>query len=169
MPGRLSLTFLSPILVAALLVFATIALDPPLGPFQPDGDSKFIILFDGDCNLCDWSVNFLLRRDARGVFQFSSQQSGPGSAFLAQYDCPKDLSTVTLIANGKAYFKSNAALLALAALDQPWNFLSIFRIVPLPIRDFVYVLIASNRYALMGTHDSCVPMADVNYTGRFLE
>ncbi|NSL86565.1 thiol-disulfide oxidoreductase DCC family protein [Chitinophaga solisilvae] len=122
-----------------------------------------IILFDGVCNFCNASINFVIRHDRQGYFRFAPLQSGTASSLAAQYHFPvTEMASFVLIENGKAYTKSTAALRVARRLSFPWQLLYGFMIIPPFIRDPVYTLIARNRYRWFGKRDSCmVPTAEV--------
>jgi predicted DCC family thiol-disulfide oxidoreductase YuxK len=133
------------------------------------GDAHPIILFDGVCNLCDASVQFILRRDPAGQFRFASLQSTAAQRELARFSAPPDnLSTVVLILGNRLFVRSDAALEALRRLGFPWPLFYLFKIVPRGIRDAVYDFIAARRYRWFGQKETCmVPTADLK--ARFLE
>jgi predicted DCC family thiol-disulfide oxidoreductase YuxK len=126
-----------------------------------------VILFDGVCNFCDASVQFILKRDHHEVFYFASQQSEVGQTLLEKYNVPGEIESIVLIENDKAYFKSAAALRISRHLRGAWKLLSILMIIPSPIRNFVYDLIARNRYKWFGKKDSCM-LPPENVRKRFL-
>ncbi|MDE5413452.1 thiol-disulfide oxidoreductase DCC family protein [Alkalihalobacterium chitinilyticum] len=115
-----------------------------------------IVLFDGVCNFCHHSVQFILKRDKRGYFKFASLQSDIGKRLLDQYHLPHDMSTFVLIDNDKPFIKSSAALRVCKYLDGFWRFMVIFRFIPTPIRNIVYNFIAQNRYRWFGQRESCM-------------
>ncbi|MEJ0054181.1 MAG: thiol-disulfide oxidoreductase DCC family protein [Bacteroidota bacterium] len=118
---------------------------------------KSIILFDGVCNLCNGFVNFLILRDKQNKFQFGSLQSPKAQELLKQYQySTNDLSTVLLLEDGKLYSQSTAVLKIVRRMDGAWPLLYGFIILPRPIRDFFYQLIAKNRYKLFGRKDACM-------------
>lgn len=127
-----------------------------------------IILFDGICNFCDSSVQFIIKRDRSGQFHFASLQSDAASKLLDEHDVPKDVGSIILIEDGKAYHKSGAALRIARNLDGAWKLLYGFIIVPRPIRDFVYDIIARNRYKWFGQKESC-PLPSPDIRKRFLD
>jgi predicted DCC family thiol-disulfide oxidoreductase YuxK len=116
-----------------------------------------IILFDGVCNLCNASVNFIIDRDKRNTFMFASLQSDRAQELLATHQIPEEnrFSSIILLKNGRVYQKSAAALEIARDLDGLWPVLYGFKIIPGFIRDFLYNLIARNRYRLMGRRSSC--------------
>jgi predicted DCC family thiol-disulfide oxidoreductase YuxK len=128
-----------------------------------------VIVFDGVCNLCSISVLFIIKRDKRAVFRFAPVQSAAGADYLKQYDIdPASVRSILLVKDGQAYRKSAAALKIVKELYGPWRLMSIFTIVPRPIRDWFYDLIAKNRYKWFGKKDSCmVPTEDIKT--RFLD
>lgn len=115
-----------------------------------------IILFDGVCNLCNSSVNFIIDRDKNNVFKFAALQSDAGKQFLAKFKMnEKEYDSVVLIDNENCYTKSTAALRIAREFPPLWNFLYVFIIIPPFIRNIFYDLIARNRYRLFGKKDSC--------------
>ncbi|WP_336769728.1 thiol-disulfide oxidoreductase DCC family protein [Bacillus bombysepticus] len=115
-----------------------------------------IILFDGECNVCDRSVQFIIQRDPIGLFKFASLQSDIGQELLDKYNAPSDLNSFVLIENDKCYFKSSAALRVCKNLKGAWKLLYFFLVVPKPLRDYFYSIIAKNRYKWFGKKDSCM-------------
>jgi predicted DCC family thiol-disulfide oxidoreductase YuxK len=130
--------------------------------------AKPVILFDGVCNLCNGTVNWVISHDPGGVFQFASLQGAAGQKLLDTFQLSQaELFSVVLIQNGKAYTKSTAALLVAKQLGGKFRLLYGFIIVPAFIRDAVYNLVARNRYKWFGKKEQCmVPSASVS--GRFL-
>lgn len=127
-----------------------------------------IILFDGICNLCNNSVQFIIKRDNIGFFKFTSLQSETGQALLKKYGLNKDLNSFVLLENGKAYVKSSAALRVCSKLGSAWPILSILRFLPPFSRDFLYDIVAKNRYKWFGKKESCMlPLPE--WKERFLE
>lgn len=114
-----------------------------------------IILFDGICNLCNGSVNFILKRDKKKLFQFVSLQSERGVELVYEFQIPKETDSVILIADNQVYLESEAAIHILQLLPVPWKWLAGFEIVPKKLRDKVYHLIARNRYRWFGKRDVC--------------
>ncbi|MEM9918660.1 MAG: thiol-disulfide oxidoreductase DCC family protein [Bacteroidota bacterium] len=115
-----------------------------------------ILLFDGVCNLCNSSVQFLIERDPEKRFRYASLQSDVGQSLLKHHQLPtKELSSVVLIENGKAYTHSDAPLRASRHMTGLWPALSVFRIFPRFLRDAVYNWIARNRYKWFGKQESC--------------
>ncbi len=114
-----------------------------------------VILFDGVCNFCNASINFVIDRDAARRFRFASLQSDFGQRLLAENNRQlTDFDTVLLLREGKLYEKSDAAL-EIARYLKGWSWLYVFRVVPRFIRDFFYDIIAKNRYRLFGKSESC--------------
>ncbi|MBM7571484.1 thiol-disulfide oxidoreductase DCC family protein [Aquibacillus albus] len=115
-----------------------------------------IILFDGECNFCDKSVQFIIKRDPEAYFKFASLQSDVGKKLMKQYNAPEDIDSFVLIENNKYYLKSSAALRVCKHLKGLWKFPYFFLAVPVPIRDFFYEIIAQNRYKWFGKKESCM-------------
>ena len=127
-----------------------------------------VILFDGVCNLCNGSVQYVIRHDKEALYRFASLQSHTGQQFLRQYDLPlKDFTSFVLIEDGVAYTRSSAALRVARRLSGFVRLLYGFIIVPQFIRDAVYNFISANRYKWFGKKDSCmVPTPELKQ--RFL-
>ena len=127
-----------------------------------------IIFFDGVCNFCNASVNFIIKRDSKMKFAYCPLQSDEAIRRLLPHGIePKEMQTIILYKNGRHYFKSRAALEIARELDGLWPFFYLLVIVPPFIRDFFYNLIARNRYKWFGKSDTCmVPTKEV--MNRFL-
>jgi predicted DCC family thiol-disulfide oxidoreductase YuxK len=122
-----------------------------------------IILFDGVCNLCNKSVQRVLKNDKKNQFKFAALQSNVGQELLKKYNLPTEsFGSFVLLQNDKVYLKSTAALVVAKQLSGPIKLLYAFIIVPLFIRDFVYNIIAKNRYKWFGRQATCmVPTTEV--------
>ena len=128
-----------------------------------------IVFFDGVCNLCNQSVQFLIRKDKKDIFKFASLQSQTGQEFCkAQNISLNELTSVIYFKDGKTHIKSSAALHALNDLGGLWRLSFGFMIVPKFIRDFVYDLIAKNRYRLFGKRQECM-LPTAENKAKFLE
>jgi predicted DCC family thiol-disulfide oxidoreductase YuxK len=122
-----------------------------------------IIFFDGVCNLCNASVQFVITHDKKNHFRFTALQGDYAKETLPEYrvDLQK-LNTVLLLENGKLYTKSSAALRIAKKLSGLFPLLYIFYAVPKVIRDWFYDIIAKNRYKWWGKQESCwVPTAEL--------
>jgi len=117
---------------------------------------KGIVLFDGVCNFCNSSVNFIIDRDKNDYFRFASLQSDTGREILDRHGLDStNLTTLILTENQKYHIKSSAALRIAGRLRFPWNLFKIFLIVPSFIRNPFYDIIALNRYKWFGKSDAC--------------
>ncbi|MCC5946706.1 MAG: thiol-disulfide oxidoreductase DCC family protein [Bernardetiaceae bacterium] len=115
-----------------------------------------IVLFDGVCNLCNSSVNFLIDRDKEGKLYFASLQSDFGQTVLKVYDLPTtDFKSFIFIKKGRLYRESSAALEVVRVLGGGWQLLHGLKAVPPIVRDGVYRLISKNRYSWFGKKDEC--------------
>ncbi|MFZ3591107.1 thiol-disulfide oxidoreductase DCC family protein [Bacillus sp. DJP31] len=128
-----------------------------------------IVLFDGVCNLCNGAIQFLLKYDKKERLRFASLQSETGQRLLAQYQLPTDdFDSFVVIANGKAFRKSVAALEICKQLGGWFIPFLIFRVVPSPVRDSIYSGVANNRYKWFGKQEHCmIPTPELRK--RFLE
>lgn len=121
-----------------------------------------IVLFDGECNVCNRTVDFLLRRDRERRLRFAPLQSDAGRQLLARFGLPADrLDTVVLVEGDRFWTRSTAFLQALRRLPFPWPLASALRLVPRPLRDRAYDAFARNRYRWFGRRETCrVPAPD---------
>jgi len=128
-----------------------------------------VILFDGVCNLCNGSVLFILNRDPSGIFKFAPLQSETGKNLLSKFDLPNDkLNSIILVENNEYYLRSTAALKILQRLGALWKIVYVFMLVPRPVRDYIYDIVARNRYKWYGKRAECmIPSSDIE--SRFLE
>lgn len=116
-----------------------------------------LIFFDGDCNLCQYAVQFVLHRDRKGSFCFASLQSEIAKELLADSGLlPLQFSTFILWEEGVFFYRSTAALRVARGLPALWPVLYAFIIVPTFIRDGIYNWIAANRYQWWGKSANCM-------------
>jgi predicted DCC family thiol-disulfide oxidoreductase YuxK len=127
-----------------------------------------VILFDGVCNFCNGSVNFIIERDPAGYFKFAPLQSEIGEKLLAEHGVDKaETDSVILLEDGKVYAYSTAALRIARKLNGAWKYFYGLRVVPAFVRDFFYKLFARNRYKMFGKQDACMlPTPEIR--ARFL-
>ena len=128
-----------------------------------------VLLFDGVCNLCNSSVNFVIDHDPNGHFKFAALQSEFGQAKLKELGLnTEDFDSIVLLSNGRFFEKSTAALKVARRLTGLWPLLYTFIIIPPFIRHAVYNFIAKNRYKWFGKEDSCrIPTPELRQ--RFME
>ena len=121
-----------------------------------------IVLFDGVCNFCNSSVNFIMKRDKKDIFRFAALQSEPGTELQKKFRIdPNDLKSFILIDSGKVYKKTTAAIKVGGYLGFPWNLSYIFIIIPPFIRDIAYNIIARYRYKWFGKKETCrIPLPE---------
>ncbi len=128
-----------------------------------------VVLFDGVCNFCNASVNFIIKRDPKHLFRFAALQSDAGIKLLTQLGLSTtSIDTIVLVIGDQYYTRSSAALRIARRLSGLWPLLFGFIIVPAFIRDALYNLIARHRYNWFGKQDTCmVPTPEVR--SRFLD
>lgn len=115
-----------------------------------------IIYFDGVCNLCEGSVQFILKIDKKKIFRFASLQGKAGQAMLAAQGMPGDHFKSFVVQEGdRIYTRSTGALRVLKHIGLPWSIFYVFIIVPRFIRDGVYEFISRNRYKWFGEKNEC--------------
>ncbi len=127
-----------------------------------------IIVFDAQCLLCDGWVQFLLKHDRKGVFQFASIQGETGQALLARAGLKVEgLQTLLLVDGTKTWQHTAAILRVLNRLGWPWRLAWVGWLVPAPLRDALYRWIARNRYRMFGRSESCL-LPPPEFASRFL-
>lgn len=129
---------------------------------------KQLVLFDGVCNFCNGSVNFIIRHDKKARYLFVPLQEPLGKQLLTAYELPANyLDSLVLLSDDRVYSHSTAALRIGEGLGGAWKSLRLLRALPACLRDAVYKVIARNRYRWFGKKDSCMlPSADIR--ARFL-
>lgn len=135
---------------------------------------KLILLYDGECNVCDKSVQFILKRDKKDMFRFASLQSSFGQEVLKRHNKNlQELNTMYLIEHHETgeerlHQKSSAVLQVLRNVSFPWNLFTFGFILPRFIRDFFYDVNAKYRYVVWGKKNSCrILTADIKH--KFLD
>jgi len=128
----------------------------------------FIILFDGDCNLCCRAVQFVLRRDRLRLFHYAALQSVAGQRIVQELGVGKPrFETVLLVKKGKVFVASSAVLEIVKNLPGGWFLLYGLIVVPRPVRDFFYRVIAKKRSRLFGKRSQCLVSVQ-GWEDRFL-
>ena len=133
-------------------------------------NNKKLILFDGVCNLCNNSVQFIIKHDKKNKFLFAALQSELGKQIIADFkiDTNKTDSILLYMPTKGVYYKSTAALKIATHLGFPINIMVVFLVIPAFIRNYVYDYIAKNRYKWFGKKESCwIPTPELK--SRFLE
>ena len=115
-----------------------------------------IILFDGDCNFCNRSVQFIMRRDHKDYFRFASLQSSIGQSLLAHYVANPPYDSIVFIENDQVFTESTAVLRICRRMVGLWKALYALIILPKPLRDLLYRSFAKRRYALFGKQVACL-------------
>jgi predicted DCC family thiol-disulfide oxidoreductase YuxK len=132
-------------------------------------DSNIVVLFDGVCNLCNGAVQFLIRRDHKGVFRFASLQSGPAQVLLKGHQLKSgQFDSIVVVKAGQVYERSDAVMILANALGFPWKLMVAGKVLPRFLRDGLYNFISRNRYRIFGRRESCM-IPDPAHKGKFLE
>ena len=126
----------------------------------PAGDaassSHAVVLFDGTCAFCEGAVKFIARRDPAGYFRFGASQSPAAAALLASHGITRESArSLVLIEDGRVYLRSTASLRVAAHLTWPWSMARVFLVVPRPLRDPVYRVVAAIRHRIAGRSNAC--------------
>ncbi|MCO4291331.1 DCC1-like thiol-disulfide oxidoreductase family protein [Solitalea sp. MAHUQ-68] len=120
-------------------------------------DKKLIVLFDGVCNLCNKSVQFIIKNDPKGKFMFAALQSNAGKNLLKEFNLDQqDLNSFILIDNNKPRLRSTGVCYVFKNLNGFFPLLYVLIIVPKVIRDWIYNKIAQSRYNLFGKQEQCM-------------
>ena len=128
-----------------------------------------VIFFDGNCNLCNSAVAWIISRDRNAVFRFASLQSPAARQLLDQAPSPHQLpDSIILIDHRGIRSRSDAAIAIASRLAFPWSLATAARIVPRSLRDRLYAIIARNRYRWFGQRDAC-PTPTPDLAARFLD
>ncbi|HEV8721923.1 MAG TPA: thiol-disulfide oxidoreductase DCC family protein [Candidatus Binatia bacterium] len=128
-----------------------------------------LVLFDGVCNLCTASVQFIIRHDRAAIFYFAPLQSEIGREICqSQRLDPADVQTFVLISGGRVLVRSDAAIEVVSRFGGAWRFFTVLRLIPRVARDWIYSVVARNRYRWFGRTEACmIPTREVKK--RFLE
>ena len=131
-------------------------------------DQNPVIVFDGVCNLCNNSVAFVIKRDKSYKFKFAPLQSETAKNLISKLNLSNDkIDSIILIENDKYYIKSTAAIRICKELGALWSLIYILILVPTSIRDYVYDIVAKNRYKWFGKKEHCmIPAKELE--SRFL-
>lgn len=126
---------------------------------------KPVIFFDGVCNLCNKSVQFVIARDKKDIFRFAPLQSSVAEKLFAnQPYLLQAPASVLLVQDGKMYVESTAALKIARQLGGIWSALYWLILIPPFLRDLLYRFIATRRYKWFGKRDTCmVPEQEWKY------
>tara|TARA_B100000945_G_C20329518_1_gene571679 strand:+ start:407 stop:844 length:438 start_codon:yes stop_codon:yes gene_type:complete len=117
---------------------------------------KSIILFDGECIMCNRYVLFVIQNDTKDNFRFMSLQNNNVEKIIEKKNSNKDYADSILLYDNKIIkSRSSAVLSILAKLRFPYNLFSVFFIIPIPLRNFIYDVVARNRYKLFGNIEHC--------------
>lgn len=128
-----------------------------------------VILFDGVCNLCNSTVQWVLKKDRKNRFKFSSLQSKYGEKVLIGNELPlSHFDSFLYLRQEKLLQKSTAALWVVKDLGGLWSLLFVFILIPPFIRDSVYSWVAKNRYRWFGKRESCM-MPQAQWKNKFID
>jgi len=116
---------------------------------------KNIILFDGVCNLCSFSVAFIIKHDKKGYFYFASIQSKIGKSLIEKHAF-QEIDSIILVQEDKAYIYSDAVLHIAKKLNSWHRYFYVFHLVPRIFRDTIYKVVAKYRYRFFGKKESCM-------------
>lgn len=132
--------------------------------------NKKIVLFDGVCNLCNRSIQFIIKRDNKDEFRFATLQGKLGQRLVQERNIDiKKVDSILLIEPGLAYYtKSSAALKIGISFGGAWKILNVLNLIPSKLRDIVYDWVARNRYSWYGKKNACmIPTPEVK--DKFLD
>ena len=132
-----------------------------------------MLLYDGVCGFCNWAVRTILRFDPNGTLRFAALDSGFARAITDRHPAIQNVDSVVFVdepgqAAERVAVRSAAALRVVDYLGGPWKLLEVARIIPAPLRDWLYDRFADIRYRVYGKYDSC-PLPPAEVRARFLE
>ena len=127
-----------------------------------------VLLFDGECNLCNGSIRFILKYDRKQRLSFASLSSPYSQQLLKMHDlADKGIDSVIFVDQKGFYIKSAAFFKTLKAMGGLWQYLNVFSILPKVFTDRLYDFIARNRYKVFGRGSCIVPTPEQR--GRFID
>jgi predicted DCC family thiol-disulfide oxidoreductase YuxK len=136
-------------------------------------EGRALFLYDGVCALCNGVVRFLIRRDGHDRLRYAPLQSSLGREVLARFGISTFPDGVVLVTNAltpkeRLCQGSDASAEALQLLGQPWRLAGrVLALVPRPLRDWGYGIVARFRYRMFGRYDTC-PLPTPEQRGRLL-
>ncbi|MER9584158.1 DCC1-like thiol-disulfide oxidoreductase family protein [Mesorhizobium sp. M0276] len=127
-----------------------------------------LIVFDGVCVLCSGFVRMVVRLDRQSRFRFATAQSPLGEALFRKHGLRTDsYETNLVLIDGVAFTRLDSFVAVMSELGWPWRAMKALLLLPRPLRDWLYISIAKNRYALFGRKDSCdIPSTELR--GRMI-
>lgn len=126
----------------------------PAVPDFPDG--RPIIIFDGECVFCSRFAQFILEHDRKRIFRLMAAQTPLGAALYTHYGLdPVGYETHILIEDGHTWLKSEGSIKMFERLGPPWSAVAVFRLLPPPLRDRLYMILARNRLRWFGIRKKC--------------
>jgi len=127
-----------------------------------------VVLFDGTCAFCEGAVRFIAARDPEGYFRFGASQTAAAEALLTTHGVTRQSArSLVLIEEGQVFLRSTASLRIARRLVWPWRLFGVLLLVPAPLRDPFYRLVAAVRHRLAGRSNACeLPPAEIR--GRLL-
>ena len=136
-------------------------------PDKSDYTSAPVVLFDGVCKLCNGSVNFIVNRDRKAKLKLAPLQSDYGRQVMLSHELNTvGMDSILLLEETRLTSKSTAIIRISKYLDGLWPLCMVFLLIPRFIRDFVYDIIANNRYRWFGKYDTC-RLPDPEFEDRF--
>jgi predicted DCC family thiol-disulfide oxidoreductase YuxK len=131
-------------------------------------DDKPIIVFDGHCVLCSGWANFVLKHDRCRVYRLLAAQSPLGQALYAHYGLGgADYQSNLLVQSGRVFIKSEGSIRMAEGLGRPWRMAALLRLLPLAWRDWLYDVVARNRFRWFGRREVCY-LPDAKDADRFV-
>ena len=114
-----------------------------------------IVLFDGDCHFCDWSVQFIIKHDSKGIYYFAPLQSSRAQSLIVKHQISFETDSLILIDNDRAFIKASAVLRICRNLNGIWKLAVVFNLLPKRLLNFFYDVFAKNRYKWFGKRTQC--------------
>jgi len=131
--------------------------------------TKKIIFYDGHCNLCNGFVNAIIKLDKKNIFLFAPLNGNHAKNLLKKNNIKNTtVDSVVLFNNNSISYKSKAVIEILISLGGIYRVLVITKIIPRAILDWIYDIVAKNRYSWFGHQDSCM-VPDKKIISKFLD
>ncbi len=132
-----------------------------------------VLLYDGVCGVCNWAVRTVLRFDPNGALRFAALDSGFARAIIDRHPATQSVDSVVFVdepgqPTERVAVRSEAALRVADYLGGPWKLFKVARIIPAPLRDWLYDRFADIRYRIFGKYDTC-PLPPPEVRARFLD
>ena len=131
--------------------------------------TKKIIFYDGHCNLCNGFINAIIKLDKKSIFLFAPLNGNHAKNLLKKNNIKNTtIDSVVLFSNNSISYKSKAVIEILISLGGIYRVLVMTKIIPRAILDWIYDIVAKNRYSWFGKQNHCM-VPDKKIISKFLD